>query len=383
MNDTNSARETPRESTGRHRIVHVGTGLTGREVLRGIIEDPALDLVGLKVSSPDKVGLDAGTLCGLPDTGIAAVADLETVIELEPACVAYCATAVRREDEAIDDIAQFLRSGIDVVTMATIPLVFPPAAPRHWLTTLEAAADEGGSTFYATGSEPGVASLNLPIALMAGAGRVDSYRMDEYALGLDQAYPVRDVLHESMGFGKPDGHVPARIASGKVTTDWSAVVLGIADALAITLDDIDLDWETVLAPNDLDTAVGVIPGGTVCAHRWLLAGMVDDEPVVGVQYFATLSSTPWPETWPRPQSFTTGGGMVYRVEGRPSMQLELRFERSPGEKSNPGVVVTAMAVVNAIPSVIESGPGVITEPLSGSAIVTRQASASSRRRSPS
>jgi hypothetical protein len=34
------------------------------------------------------------------------------------------------------------------------------------------------------------------------------------------------------------------------------------------------DWETVIAPSDLDTNVGVIPTGTICAHRWQLAGKV-------------------------------------------------------------------------------------------------------------
>ena len=51
-------------SSGRYRVVHVGTGLTGKEALRGVILDPALDLIGVKVTSPDKVGVDAGRLCG-------------------------------------------------------------------------------------------------------------------------------------------------------------------------------------------------------------------------------------------------------------------------------------------------------------------------------
>ena len=52
------------------RVVHCGTGLTGREALRAIIEDPALELVGQYVSTPEKVGMDAGDLCGLPPTGV-------------------------------------------------------------------------------------------------------------------------------------------------------------------------------------------------------------------------------------------------------------------------------------------------------------------------
>ena len=40
------------------RVIHAGTGLTGREALRGIIRDPALELVGVYVTTQDKVGQD-------------------------------------------------------------------------------------------------------------------------------------------------------------------------------------------------------------------------------------------------------------------------------------------------------------------------------------
>ncbi|MGV0803227.1 dihydrodipicolinate reductase, partial [Mycolicibacterium elephantis] len=89
----------------RYRVVHAGTGFTGREALRAVINDPALDLVGVKVSTPEKAGLDAGELCGAPSVGVSATGDLATVLALKPDCVTYCATAVRREEEAIADIA--------------------------------------------------------------------------------------------------------------------------------------------------------------------------------------------------------------------------------------------------------------------------------------
>lgn len=46
----------------RYRVVHVGTGLTGRETLHTIIDDPAMELAGVKVSSAEKNGVDAATL---------------------------------------------------------------------------------------------------------------------------------------------------------------------------------------------------------------------------------------------------------------------------------------------------------------------------------
>lgn len=352
-------------------MVHVGTGLTGREALRAIIADPALELVGVKVSTPDKCGVDAGQLCGTENVGVLATDDVAEVLSLTPDCVAYCATAVRREDEAFADIVGYLEAGINVVTFSTIPMVYPAAAPSDWQQALETAAEKGNSTFYATGSEPGFISLNIPTALLAGAGRVESYRMDEYAVDLDKSYPIWDVLHESMGFGKPDGHVPARIASGKVIKDWETVVRYIADILGIELERIELDWETLLAPSDLETAIGVISEGTICAHRWQLAGLVDERPVVAVQYFATVSTTPWPQRWPKPAR-EGEGGMVFRVQGSPNMSLELHFEQSAADRANPGVAVTAMAAINAIPDVVDAPAGVIAQPLSGPSIVTRQ-----------
>lgn len=175
-----------------------------------------------------------------------------------------------------------------------------------------------------------------------------------------------------MGFGKPDGHVPIRIASGKVNKDWETVVRYIADILGFRLDGIELDWETLLAPTDLETAIGVIPAGTICAHRWQLAGMVGTQPAVAVQYFATVSTTPWPDRWPKPAR-EGQGGMVFRVEGRPNMSLELHLEQSAEDRVNPGVAVTALAAVNAIPDVVDAPAGVIAEPLSGPSIVSRQA----------
>lgn len=358
-------------ATAKRRVVHVGTGLTGSVALRAIIDDPALELIGVKVSSPAKVGVDAGQLCGRPDVGIAATGDVAAVLDAKPDCVAYCATAVRREDEAIADIVGYLEAGINVVTISAIPMVYPQAAPAKWRDPIERAAREGNATFYATGCEPGFVSLNLPTALLTGAGVIDTYRMDEYALDLDLAYPIWEVLHESMGFGKPDGHVPIRIASGKVHNDWGPVVRYIADALSVDVEDVALDWETVLAPDDLDTALGVIPAGTICGHRWQLAAVCDGRPVVSVQYFATVTSTPWPDSWPLPAQ-PGQGGMVFRIEGSPSMTLALRLDPAPGDKTNPGVAATAMAAVNAIPAVIDAAPGLLDAPLAGPSIVTRQ-----------
>lgn len=64
--------------------------------------------------------------------------------------------------------------------------------------------------------------------------------------------------------------------------------------------------------------------------------------------------------------------MVIRVEGHPSMCLELYFEQSPSDRVNPGVAVTALAAVNSVPEVVDAAPGVLGYPLAGPAVVSRQ-----------
>jgi hypothetical protein len=64
--------------------------------------------------------------------------------------------------------------------------------------------------------------------------------------------------------------------------------------------------------------------------------------------------------------------MVFRVEGRPSMSLELYMEQSASDRVNPGVAVTALAAVNSIPEVVDAAPGVLANPLAGPSIVSRQ-----------
>jgi 2,4-diaminopentanoate dehydrogenase len=296
------------------RVVHCGTGLTGREALRAIIEDPALELVGQYVSTPEKVGKDAGALCGLEPTGVVATGDLDAVVALGADCLCYAGNAVGREQEACQEMARFLRAGTNVVTFAVVALCHPPASPPELRSIIEPACAEGGTTLYATGTEPGAMSMNVPAALLSMGGVVTEYRMEEYAVDLANDYPLEEVLRDSMGFGQPDGFAPPRLSNGIVERWWSSDVRFVADLIGVQLDDIRLDWETACTPHDIETAtVGTIAAGTICAYRWQLYGVVGDRRVVTVEYVATITpDAHTPSHWPRLPAGIEGGGMVRR-----------------------------------------------------------------------
>src|ERR1700679_620050 len=95
------------------RVVIWGTGFVGKMVIPEVVRHPAFDLVGVGVSSPEKVGRDAGAICGIGPIGIAATDDVEALIALRPdALVHYGPTAAHANDN-LRDIGAFLRAGVD------------------------------------------------------------------------------------------------------------------------------------------------------------------------------------------------------------------------------------------------------------------------------
>ena len=338
-------------------VVHCGTGLTGREALRAIIEDPALELIGQYVSTPEKIGKDAGELCGLPPTGVMATGNLDDVIALGADCLCYAGNAVGRELEACEEMARFLRAGTNVVTFAVVAMTYPPTGPLELKEVIDVACAAGGTTFYASGTEPGAMSMNFPAAMLTMGGVVSSYRMEIYAIDLATNYPLEEILRDSMGFGQPQGFVPPRLSNGIVERWWKPDVRFIADLVGFELDDIRLEWETHAIEHDLDTAIGVIKAGEICAYRWELFGVFGDCKVVTVEYIATISrDTPTPDHWHRLPDGVPGG-LVFVVEGRPGFRSILSVDPMEGERLNGSIPMTALAATNAIPAAVAGRPG--------------------------
>ena len=107
------------------KVIQWSTGNVGRFALRQIASHPELELAGVWVHSPDKVGRDAGELAGIDPLGVTATDDQEALLDLGADCVCYTATADLRPDAAIADMARILASGTNVVSSSVVPLVYP------------------------------------------------------------------------------------------------------------------------------------------------------------------------------------------------------------------------------------------------------------------
>jgi hypothetical protein len=337
----------------RLRVVQWSTGGVGAIALRAIAARPDLELAGAWVHSPGKAGRDAGELAGLASLGVAASADADALLALEPDCVCYTAASESRPAACIDDFCRMLAAGVNVVTTSVPGLVHPAGFEPKQVARLEEACRKGGATLYASGIEPGFAGDQLVLTLATLVNRIRSVRTQEIFGYAD--YPVAFTMFEVFGFGKPPGQRCIMELPGVQSSSWGPPVRMVADRLGARLDGIRETYEKRTTERRLEVAAGVIEPGTVGAVRFETIGVVGGRAAIVIEHVNRMAPDLAPD-WP-----TAPRDGTYRIafDGEPSLACELTLG-SPADFSSQGMIATAMRVVNAIPYVCEAPPGVVS-----------------------
>jgi len=339
------------------RVAQIGTGNVGAHALRALITNPQFELTGVWVSSDAKAGNDAGALAGLDvSTGIEATTDLDAVLATKPDCAVYTAMADNRLPEALEDYRRILTAGINVVGSSAVFLQYPwQVLPAEMLTPLEEAAQQGNSSLFVGGIDPGFANDLLPMALAGACQHVEQIRCMEI---VDYAtYDSGTVMFDVMGFGKPIDDIPMLLQPGVLSLAWGSVVRQLAAGLGITLDEVTETYVREPAPEDFDVAAGHIAKGSAAALRFEVRGMVDGHPAVVLEHVTRLREDLCPD-WPQPAQ--PGGSYRVEVTGEPCYTLDLCLSSRNGDHNHGGLVATAMRVVNTIPAVVAAAPGIRT-----------------------
>ncbi len=334
-----------------YRVVLWGTGNVGRNALIGINARPDLDLVGVWVSNPDKVGVDAGELAGLERLGVFATNDADAVLALRPDCVVYTSMADVRLAEAMEDLQKILRAGANVVSSSPVFLQFPDEAMGAPITQ---AALDGGVSIWVNGIDPGFANDWLPLAVTGISERITEVRCMEI---LNYAtYAQGTVLFDIMGFGGEMDDPPFLLQPGVLSLAWGSVVRQLAAGLDVELDAVEEWHERLPAPETFKVTAGTVRKGTAAALHFEVRGMSAGRPVIVLEHVTRLRDDLAPD-WPQP----TGRG-CYRVKvsGEPNYTLDLRLEGTDGDHNTGGLKATAMRLVNAVPTVVEARPGLLT-----------------------
>jgi 4-hydroxy-tetrahydrodipicolinate reductase len=340
----------------RYRVVAYSTGNVGVHAIAGIDARPDLELVGVWVSNPDKVGRDAGALAGLGRSlGVTATNDIDALIALRPDVVVHTAMADNRLGEALDDIAGLLRAGVNVVSSGPVFLQYPyGVVDEGMIAPVVQAAREGGVSLFVNGVDPGFGNDVLPLALTGVSERIDELRVAEI-LNYN-TYNQAMVLFGIMGFGRPLDEIPMILQPGVLTMAWGSVVRQLAAALEVELDSIEEFYERRPATETFEVDAGTIEKGTAAALHFEVRGIRHGRAVIVLEHVTRLHDDLAPE-WPQP-----AGHGCYRVQvtGEPNYTLDLQLLGSDGDHNTAGLKATAMRLVNAIPAVVEGPPGLLS-----------------------
>jgi hypothetical protein len=336
-----------------YRVIQWATGNQGVESIRAILDRPDLELVGAKVYSDEKDGVDVATLAGRPAVGVAATRDIDALLALDADCVAYMP-----RHASVEEVCTSLASGANVTTTAF--LFYPPALPPDDLERLEAACVEGRASVHGTGLNPGNLSGVLPLALSGMSRTIDRIVLQERA---DWTfYESTHITFDNMRFGRPVTEVSEeasdflRFNSGIFQEE----VRLLGHALGADLDEVTTDVELVTARDDHDIFGITLEAGTVAGQRWHWRGLRQGHTLIEIETLWTVGGE-YPTTWPRPDD-----GWTLTIEGEPSMRTHflslMSYERDLpiNEHVRAASIATAMQAVNAIPDLCDAPPGIAT-----------------------
>jgi 4-hydroxy-tetrahydrodipicolinate reductase len=330
------------------RVVQWATGNIGSRSLQHVIEHPQLTLAGLYVTSPAKVGVDAGELCGLPPTGVTATSDIEEIFALHADCVIYMPAACD-----LDQVCGILARGTNIVTTRGEfhhPGSMPPADRER----VEQACSEGGTSIHSTGSSPGFITEAIPLVLTSIQRRLDRLAINEYADMSARNSP--DMLFNLMGYGHPVEEFPPHRFAYAAHSFGPSMRL-VADAIGMPLDAVTSTGEVAVTPEKLTIAAGTLDAGTVAGQRMIVTGTHHGRPLM------TFTAT-WCVSQDLDPAWSLRGagwnGWNVRVDGDAPLDIDVRFAIPEGRMGEMTPGYTANRAVNAVPYVCAALPGIRT-----------------------
>ena len=331
------------------KVAQWGSGNVGKQCMRTVAARPDMELVGLLVTNPDKVGRDIGELAGLAPIGIAATDDIGQLTSLDADVVLYMPLpSLVYGDDPGADLANFVRlleSGKHVVT--TVGYMYPEVYGDDVMGPLTDACASGHSVFHGTGANPGWFGDLLPLLLSGLSMRIDQINVQEISCFVD--YPSPEIMFDMMNFGKSPEEFEANSGRHRSWLDglFTEAVHMVAHGIGVRTEGSTSELETQVAATDLNTAAGVVRAGTIAGQRYRWAAAVDGHELVRQETVWRMHDDVAPD-WPH-------GDWSISLSGRPNMRLSLDHGWNPNILGS-----TAAHAINAVPYLLECEPGVRT-----------------------
>lgn len=263
-----------------------------------------------------------------------------------------------REAQAINGkwFIKLLKKGINVVTASDGGLVYPPAHPdQSYVESIEAAAYEGGVSFYMNGQEPGFVEhmAMLAATLSNTIKRITSYELFDYS-----TVKSREEMAFIFGFDEPENYSAVLQEEGVQLACWGNPITNIANKFGYEVERYEESYEKRTTNRDIPVGWGTIKAGKVAAIRIRTSAYVEGREAIVIEHVNRMCddiATDW-------EKADTAGCMRIRIEGDPNVTMECSVgdPEKPEELAYDGYLMTTMRIVNAIPYVCAAPIGITT-----------------------
>ncbi|MFV8819175.1 hypothetical protein [Haliea sp. E17] len=325
------------------RVIQWTTGKVGKLALRGILDDPRLELAGVYAWSEDKAGLDAGELCGRPACGVQATNDIDALLALGADTVLYTPFMVD-----LDHVIRLLEGGADVIS--TNLFLNVGGIQGEVQQRLAAACDKGGSSLFISGVNPGW--INSTAAALTAVCR--DVRCVTIAESADCSVYESAETWQAMGMGFPEATEEVMATVRAWLMSFYDSTQRLAAALDYTLDDMEFSAEFATAAETVDLGWFRMEQGTNAAIRAGWDGKVAGRTVVSnrITWYLTDKLN---EGW----EFSDDHYHLV-VDGEPGVDTRIRFVPPEHWSNHDWDTMTAMPAVNAVLDVKAGPVGILT-----------------------
>ena len=334
-----------------YRVVQWATGVVGSAALRGVLDHPELELVGVKVYADEKAGRDAGELVGTAPTGVRATQDVDEILALDADCVLYCPMPWNP-----DEMCRLLESGKHVVTPC--PYFFPFKQNPAVTAQLEAACRKGGVNLHASGCNPGGIAERFPLTFSGWCNRIDRITMTECGDCRELTSPA--IAKEVMNLGKTPGEARANPVMKMIASSWNEPIDMIAEGLGVEIAEYEQENDFILANQPIEVAWGTIETGTIALNHSRHIGRTREGTEIvqeQIWYMDDIRQT----RLERKMDIPRESGWRIRIEGDVNLVIDVDFPPglSQQERVAQGMSTTGFHLVNAVPHVCEApDPGI-------------------------
>jgi 4-hydroxy-tetrahydrodipicolinate reductase len=342
------------------RVIQWATGNTGQRALREVIRDSAFEVVGVRVYSDDKEGVDAGDLCGEAAIGVLATSDREKILEVEADCCIYMPRATGRgqtraglaEDELVDDVVALLERGTNIVTTCSDLFARGVRLTEANRALVSAACQRGGASVWASGSDPGFITETLPMALLSVERNVELIEIEEFG---DLSHrPSAHMVMEQMRFGKPLAEFDPDRRKNHLFYEYQTPLTVLAEVAGFEIDEWTAEGGVAAAKTDLQIVAGEIKQGTAAAQRIIINGRSDGVDRIRFIQYGFVERDVEPDWGLQPT------GWRIRIHGDAPFDISMPFPVPLDDLASYVPAFNANGPVNAIPFVCAAAPGMLT-----------------------